>query len=683
MNSLLRRYRSTLFTIGLSLVFLLTVVVLLFSAIPNREYYVLVVGTVGIAVPVAILWKTQQRASKRFSTLSQLAHGQLNTPLKEGNDDTWSSPINTLYHKLEEAADYIRTLSETDTSDELHYLSPTEYLGQALVEVKGTLQSYRTEEEKRTWSIEGLAYFADILRSNTENTEIFSEQVICELTKYLAMNQGAFFIKTKEERKVFLELTACYAYDKKKHGQKRLALGQTLVGQCAQERKTIRLTHVPDQYTTITSGLGETTPSYVIIVPLLSNEEVYGVIELASFEELEEYKIVFLEKLAENIASSLAMVQTNAHMQALLQNTRQLAEEMETLSLVANNTDNSVLITDKHGRIEFVNRGFTNLSGYTADEVMGQKPGHVLQGPGTNPETVDRIRRKLKEGNPFYEEILNYSKSGESYWISLTVNPIKNEEGDIEKFISIQANVTETKEQSLDYSYKLEAISRTNAIVEFDAQGTIVDANEIFLNVAGYEKEKLLGRNYWYLLPEDEAQKPQTQMMWENLKTGTPFSGEFKQKSKAGKELWLNGTFNPISDLEGNLRKIMMFAQFTTHEKEKQNDLAGMIQVFTNAVITLDMDLEGHLKKANPLFLQRFGYKRREIAKMKLEDLVPADSSLPDMNTTLQHQTSFACALTLTASTGEHVKCNCSFTGMQNLEGALSRIVVVLQEVPG
>ena len=673
-------HRVTFSAIGLSVVSLWVMGVLVFSDIAYREHYMLLVGGLGLSTLIAILWNAQRQSVRQVKALHQLAQGQLTAPLKEHHKNPGISSINALYYKLREASDYIKTLGETNKTSELHYLNPTEHLGQALLEVKATLQSYRMEEEKRNWSNEGLAYFADILRNHTENSEVFSNEVIRQLVKYLEVNQGAFFIKSEAEGQTWLELTACYAYDKKKHQQKRLALGQGLVGQCALEGKPIYLTSVPDQYTTITSGLGEATPSAIVIVPLLANEEMYGVIELASFTPLTKHKISFLEKLAENIAASLAMVQANAHMQKLLQSSQQLAEEMEKLSLVANNTDNSVVITDQQGRIEFVNQGFINLTGYTENEAMGQKPGHLLQGPGTNPETVERIRWKLKEGNPFYEEILNYRKNGESYWISLMINPIKNEEGTIEKFISIQANVTQIKEKTLDYTYKLEAISRSNAIVEFDTQGNIVDANDLYLSIAGYHKEELLGNKYSYLLPEAEIEKPQTQMMWENLKTGTFFSGEFKQKSKLGKELWLSGTFNPIFDLEDNLRKIMMFAQFTTHEKEKQNDLAGMIQAFTGSVQTFDMSREGNLKKANPLFLQRFGYKRREISNMKLQDLVAEDSPLPDIEMMIQQQTSIDDTLTLVTRSGEAVTCRCSFTSIQNLEGELSKIVVVLRE---
>ena len=669
-----------LLTIGLSIALLLLAGGLFFFTIPYRNTIILGLGAVAVSILLIRLGRTHQQLAQLLASLQQLAQGQISQPLDKNPENSGIASINTLYHKLNEAAHVIETLEEAETTHALQYLSADERLGKALLDMKSTLRTYREDETKRHWSTQGLTYFADILRGHSDDMQVFGDQVIRHLVKYLNVNQGGLFVKTEADGETWLELVACYAYEQKKHSEKRLALGQGLVGQCAQEQKMIVLTNLPDQYTIITSGLGEATPSCLVLVPLRWNEEVYGVVELASFHALAEHQLSFLKKVAETIASSLATVQTNRHMHELLQNSQQLTQEFEQLSLVANNTDNSVVIADKEGHIEFVNLGFTKLTGYTTEEVIGRKPGHILQGPDTDPETVKRIRRQLKEGAPFYEEILNYRKTGESYWISLMVNPIKNQDGEIEQFISIQADVTKIKQQTLDYTYKLEAISRSNAIVEFDTQGNIVDANELFLNIGGYQKEDLLHQSYTHLLPEAEVQSSQTQMMWDSLKAGTFFSGEFKQKSKLGKELWLSGTFNPIFDLEDNLQKIMMFAQFTTHEKEKQHDLTGIVHAFTEAVQMFEITPEGKIKKANALFLQRFGYKRREIARMTLTDLMETNTHIPDMKAAFQHQESFQLPFTLMTKSGDPVATQCSFTGIRNLENGLSKVVVVLLE---
>jgi PAS domain S-box-containing protein len=121
-------------------------------------------------------------------------------------------------------------------------------------------------------------------------------------------------------------------------------------------------------------------------------------------------------------------------------------DELAKLSLVASRTDNAVVITDASGLVEWVNDGFTRISGYTLDEVIGRNPGSLLQGPLTDQRTVSRIRKAIRNKSTFTEEILNYHKSGRPYWLSMNVTPILDEDGDVVRFVSVQTDITERKE---------------------------------------------------------------------------------------------------------------------------------------------------------------------------------------------------------------------------------------------
>lgn len=780
------------------------------------------------AFVIYLFFKQASRQTQQVEeALEKLASGKMKTslPVPKGLANTTTNYINQLFMQMEEATHYVEKLGsrqqEVQLQAELLYLSANDHLGKALSEMRNKMQTYQDEEHKRNWGTEGLASFAEILRNNTDNLEEFSNQVIRHLVKYLKCNQGSLFIENEEEGETYLELTACYAYDKRKYQEKKFKLGQGLVGQCAYEKQTISVTDIPQNYVHITSGLGEATPTHLVIVPLMVNQDFHGVIELASFQKLEGYQVTFLEKVAESIASTLGTVKVTMQTKQLLDNSHELTAELrareeemrhhletltaaqhemqmkqyelqwvfkamdnslvtatldlegnlltandkltvlsgytpedlyrkgktlfvmeeepsfwqqiqkgtvksgdfkimtykgeekwinasftpmqasegqqkkvlmlgtditekklvlEKLSLVANNTDNSVIITDHQGYIEFVNEGFTHLTGYGQEEVIGKKPGPLLQGPLTSADTVARIRKQLREGIPFYEEILNYRKDGKNYWISLMINPVKNEAGYIERFVSIQADVTKIKETTLDYTGKLEAIGRSNAIVEFDIQGNIIEANAIFVSVTGYEKEELIGKPYEYLLPDNEKGKPQVQMMWDNLKAGTFFSGEFIQKSKENKDLWLNGTFNPIFDLEGKLQRILMFAQFTTHEKEKQHELGSMLEAMNTAVMTLEMDASGSLKKGNALFLQTFGYKRSEISRKNIHEIAKAPEQLSEILEKLRQEDSVLSILKLITKEGEEKTYQATFNVMRNLEHQLHRVLIILIE---
>ncbi len=124
---------------------------------------------------------------------------------------------------------------------------------------------------------------------------------------------------------------------------------------------------------------------------------------------------------------------------------KEAQDELAKLSLVASKTDNAVIITDQKGLVEWVNDGFTRMTDFTLAEVLGKKPGPILQGPMTDPETVKRISALLKKQEPFTEEILNYHKDGRPYWVSLDITPILNSKGEVVRFISIQRDITQWK----------------------------------------------------------------------------------------------------------------------------------------------------------------------------------------------------------------------------------------------
>jgi PAS domain S-box-containing protein len=134
-------------------------------------------------------------------------------------------------------------------------------------------------------------------------------------------------------------------------------------------------------------------------------------------------------------------------------------DELARLSIVASSTDNMVIITDAQGRTEWVNRAFTELTGYTLAEIAGRKPGAMLQAAETDPRAVARIAQALREGRSVREELLNRTKDGRPYWVALQITPVLDTRGRIERFVSVQADITERKRQErtiLDHNLQLE-----------------------------------------------------------------------------------------------------------------------------------------------------------------------------------------------------------------------------------
>ncbi len=302
--------------------------------------------------------------------------------------------------------------------------------------------------------------------------------------------------------------------------------------------------------------------------------------------------------------------------------------ELERLSLVADNTDNSVVICDAAGGIEFVNEGFEKLTGYKLHEIRGRKPGSFLQGPKTDKDTVKRISEKLRKGETLYEEILNYKKSGESYWISLTINPIFDDTGRVDKYIAVQANITETKEKALDFQYKLEAIDRSNAIIEFDLNGYIKSVNDIFLNIVKYTRYELIGQHHSIFVKEKEKNSREYKKFWDDLRSGKSVKQEFKRIDKFGREIWLEGVYSPIFDIEGRLLKISKFAidvtvkhKLSTLSKKQELEIKSQMAAIGNFIAFVEFDLRANIVNANDLFLKVSGYNMQQIFGSKYKDL--------------------------------------------------------------
>jgi PAS domain S-box-containing protein len=204
-------------------------------------------------------------------------------------------------------------------------------LGASLLSMRDQMKKIADDEKQRNWATEGLAKFVDILRSNNDNLKDLGQVIISNIVKYTNSNQGSIFILNDEDpADIHLQMIACYAYNRKKHLDVKIGLGDGLVGQCVLEKASIYMTNLPEGYLKITSGLGEALPKNLLIVPLIINEKVYGVMEMASFNVFEKHHRDFLEKLAESIASTVSNVRVNEQTKKLLYETQAQAEQVRS-----------------------------------------------------------------------------------------------------------------------------------------------------------------------------------------------------------------------------------------------------------------------------------------------------------------------------------------------------------------
>jgi methyl-accepting chemotaxis protein len=206
----------------------------------------------------------------------------------------------------------------------------------SLIKLKERLEISLKNEQKREKEEElnrklekGRNEITELLRYVTDINEL-SFSILKNSAEFLNIQQGGMFVldNTNPEEPV-MEMIASYAYDKKKFASKRIPLDDGLVGRAYLERQNIYLTEIPENYTLIESGFGNMEPKSLLIVPLIFNNDVQAVIELASIYEIEDYKIKFIESIGESIASTISNLKQTNQTNELLQQTQKQSKEIE------------------------------------------------------------------------------------------------------------------------------------------------------------------------------------------------------------------------------------------------------------------------------------------------------------------------------------------------------------------
>lgn len=191
-----------------------------------------------------------------------------------------------------------------------------------------SLEQKAKQDKVRNWTIEGLSHFSDLMKGNNANLSEFADSIIRETVKYVNANQGAFFILNDEKEEAYMELKACYAFNKKKYIHKNLEKGEGLIGQTWLEGEYIYMTEVPNSYINITSGLGDAPPKSIMILPLKTDNQIVGVIELASFQVFEKHEQEFLLELVNRLGSVIESIKMQDKTQRLLEQSQEMTEQM-------------------------------------------------------------------------------------------------------------------------------------------------------------------------------------------------------------------------------------------------------------------------------------------------------------------------------------------------------------------
>ncbi len=468
---------------------------------------------------------------------------------------------------------FVENLSAGSTNATLNIDDKDDDLATSLLKLQKSLKdneknanNRREEEKQRTWVTNGVAQFGEILRRNNDNLQELSYNIIRYLVDYMKINQAGFFLLHTGNDKGdagqrFFELTAFVAYDRKKYANKRIEWGEGLVGRCGQEQQTIYMTDLPKDYITVTSGLGDANPGALLLVPLKVNDEIYGVIEMASLLPLLDYEISFVEKTAESIAQTISTVKSNMQTQELLQETQKQAkknreqeerlmqniEEMRATEeenkrnalemqgfIDAINEASISCQFDVDGTIRTVNENFLRTFGYKEEEIANQNMSIFFHKDDAG--KLDELLSILSEGKTYSGRVRRRSKKGEEIWLLSTYTPVKDIHGEVIKVISLETNIADQvkleremqdSQKELDYKLKetrkeieaqfkeIEAVKiRNEKTLDGMLDAIITTSNDgklEFFNVAaeslwGYDRSEVLGQDVSMLFDVKDIQ---------------------------------------------------------------------------------------------------------------------------------------------------------------------------------
>ncbi|GAB4123410.1 MAG: hypothetical protein OHK0045_16290 [Raineya sp.] len=238
--------------------------------------------------------------------------------------------LHQISSEIIEATRFVEKIGNRNFDASLQMLSQEEGLGRALAQMRLQLQQISEEEQNRNWRVNGIAKFSDLLREKQNlNIAEISYEFISALVLYLEANQGAVYIINRDLEPPMAEAVAAYAYSKRKYPKKSFYLNEGLIGRCILDNELIYMDDIPPNYIHITSGLGDALPRCILLSPVRINDIIYGVVEVASFNLIQDYKLKFVEDVCEDFASTVANAQINQKTRELLSRSDLIEKELK------------------------------------------------------------------------------------------------------------------------------------------------------------------------------------------------------------------------------------------------------------------------------------------------------------------------------------------------------------------
>jgi len=273
----------------------------------------------------------------------------------------------------------------------------------------------------------------------------------------------------------------------------------------------------------------------------------------------------------------------------------------------------AVIEFELDGTILTANPNFLAAVGYEMDEIRGQHHRIFVPESERTGEAYRAFWARLGSGQYDSGRYLRVAKGGRQFWLQASYNPIFDRTGKPCKVIKFASDITEQQLEHANLRGQVDAIHRSQAVIEFELEGTILTANEAFCKAVGYELHEIRGRHHQIFVSPSERQSAAYRDFWAKLARGEFHSGQYLRVTKDGRDLWLQATYNPILDPNGNPFKVIKYASDITQEKLRAADFTGQLDAISKAQAVIEFELDGTIRTANENFCRSVGYAIDEI----------------------------------------------------------------------
>lgn len=563
------------------------------------------------------------------NSMQLISQGALPARLKAISNDEigkMTKTVNQLVVSLKEKAAFAQRIGRGELDETSQTLqSEKDKLGHALMEMRDSLKKRADKDSLRNWIVSGIAEISDILRNN-DNLTSLSEEVLRYITNRVNASQGAFYTLQDENAAPVYIMNASYAYGKKKFLNGKISPGEGLVGQAILEKDTIFRTEIPESYMHISSGiLGDQKPTSILIMPLIANDKVYGVIELAATKKFEDGQIQFVKEVSEIIARTIFNIMVNQTTRKLLEESQRMSSELQVqqeelrqnaiemeasqeeitktnkelelqiekvnnaqqrLQELLQNASEVITIYEENMTIKYISPSVGPILGYMQDDLIGKTDFHLLDKSGQKQLKNMLLNLLLNPEEKITTQYSYLKKDGTRIWLEATgVN--KLQDASIGGLLVNSRDITERRraEEEERKRGQMQALSENSPdlITRISEDGNIFYINPTIEIYTGLKPEDLLNKKLHEVDLIDEIANSWNDLVSQVINTQEKCSCETEFTTQEGKRVMYISAipeFNEANEIESTL----IVSHDITTQKQIENEIRNINRKINDSI---------------------------------------------------------------------------------------------------